>query len=311
LSEPAAPRRRPAREATTLARLDGRAWRRTTPVYEALGLTFCARLMGDDLADYLETILTPLRAPSGTVSAHRFSVLDEGERYQRRYAVYFDGLPIARTASEPMALVYVLWQLNRAVVEASNRWLLLHAAAAERDGAAVLLPAPMDAGKSTLVAGLTLRGFGYLTDETVAIDPPTARVDPFPKPLSIEMGSWEALAPLRPQLDARFARFSDEVWHVVPDAIRPGAAARACTARAIVSPRFEPGATTALEPITRAEAVMMLAEHAFNFPAHGAAGLDTLAALVRPCLCYRLTVGSLDDACDRVDEVMNHIVARV
>jgi HprK-related kinase A len=311
LSESATPRRRPAREAATLARLDARAWPRTTPVFRALGLTFDARLMGDDLADYLELILAPLRAPAGTTAAHRFSVVDDGERYQRRYAVYFDGLPIVRTPSEPLALVYLLWHLNRAVVEASNAWLLLHAAAAERDGAAVLLPAPMDAGKSTLVAGLTLHGFRYLTDETVALDPHTARVDPYPKPLSIEMGSWDALAPLRPQLDARFARFSDEIWHVVPDAIRPGAIAPACTARAVVSPRFDPGATTALEPISRAEAVMLLAENAFNFSAHGAAGLDTLATVVRSCECYRLTVGTLDDACDRIVDVMSRLEARV
>ncbi|HEX4490199.1 MAG TPA: hypothetical protein VH914_03250 [Acidimicrobiia bacterium] len=311
MSEPATPRRRPARESATLARLDARPWPRRTPVFKALGLTFDARLMGDDLADYLELVLAPLRAPAGIEAAHRFSVVDEGERYQRRYAVYFDGLPIVRTPSEPLALVYLLWHLNRAVVEASNDWLLLHAAAAEHDGSAVLLPARMDAGKSTLVAGLALRGFGYLTDEAVAIDPASARVDPYPKPLSIEMGSWDALAPLRPQLDARFARFCDDVWHVVPDAIRPGAVAESCTARAIVSPRFEPGATTALEPISRAEAVMMLAENAFNFSAHGAAGLDLLAGVVRPCECYRLTVGTLDDACDRVIDVVARLGARV
>jgi HprK-related kinase A len=311
LSDSATPRRRPAREAATLARLDARPWPRTTPVFRALGLTFDARLMGDDLADYLELILAPLRAPAGTVAAHRFSVVDEGARYQNRYAVYFDGLPIVRTPSEPLALVYLLWHLNRAVVADSDAWLLVHAAAAEHDGAAVLLPARMDAGKSTLVAGLTLRGLRYLTDETVAIDPSTARVDPYPKPLSIEMGSWDALAPLRPELDARLARFADEIWHVVPDTIRRGATADSCAARAIVSPRFEPGASTALEPISRAEAVMMLAENAFNFSTHGAAGLDTLATVVRGCECYRLTVGSLDDACDRVLDVMARLDARV
>jgi hypothetical protein len=125
------------------------------------------------------------------------------------------------------------------------------------------------------------------------------------------MGSWEVLSALRPQLDARFARFSDEIWHVVPDAIRPGAIAAPCTARAVVSPRFEPGATTALEPISRAEAVMLLAENAFNFSVHGAAGLDALAAVVRSCECYRLTVGALDDACDRIVDVMSRLEARV
>lgn len=290
-------------------------WSRATPQYRALDLAFRVRLMGDDLADYVEAMFSPLRtnprAPRTPVPEHVYSVLDEGERYQRRYAVYFDGLPLVRTASEPMALVYLLWHLNRAVVEASDRWLLLHAAAAEHDGAAVLLPAPMDSGKTTLVAGLVLRGLGYLTDETVAIDPVTRTVDPYPKALSIELGSWETLAALRPQLDARFARFSDEIWHVVPDAIRRGAAAGSSVPRVVVTPRFESGARTAIEPMSRAEAVMMLAENAFNFSAHKAAGLDTLAAVVRRCECYRLTVGALDDACDAVLGVVANLDARV
>jgi len=298
-----------------LVRLDAREWPRTTPQYRALDLAFTVRVMGDDLADYVEAIFSPLLAPPSDTRAavphHVYSVLDEGERYQRRYAVYFDGQPIVRTPSEPMALVYLLWHLNRAVVEASDRRLLLHAAAAEHQGAAVLLPAPMDAGKTTLVAGLTLRGFGYLTDEVVAIDPSTRRVDPFPKPLSIELGSWEVLAPLRPAPDARFARFSDEIWHVVPDAIRPGAAAGPSVPRVVVTPRYESGARTVIEPMSRAEAVMMLAENAFNFASHKAAGLDTLAAVVRRCECYRLTTGSLDDACAAILDVVSNLDVKV
>ena len=314
LSTSESPRRRPSREAATLARLDARTWPRQTPRYRALDLAFSVRLMGDDLADYIEHIFSSLRAGRGaspTEPAHVYSVLDEGERYQRRYAVYFDGQPIVRTPSEPMALVYLLWHLNRAVVEASNRWLLLHAAAAEHEGAAVVLPAPMDSGKTTLVAGLVVRGLGYLTDETVAIDLATRRVDPYPKPLSIELGSWETLPSLRPQLDARFARFHDELWHVVPDAIRPGAAAGPSTPRVVVTPRFESGARTAIEPMSRAEAVMMLAENAFNFASHKAAGLDALAAIVRNCECYRMTVGTLDDACDAILDVVSNLEAKV
>jgi hypothetical protein len=292
-----------------VGRLDERSWARVTPAYRALDLTFSLRMAGDDLADYVEMILAPLETDEP--AAHVYSVVDDGARFKSRYAVYFDGRHIVRTPSEPLALTYLLWHVNRAVVAESDRYLLVHAAAAAANGAAILLPAAMNSGKSTLVAGLVRRGFGYLTDEAAAIDPATTLVDPYPKAISIEIGSWDALSELRPALAARFDRFSDELWRVVPDAVRPGSIANRCPARLVVSPRFQPAAKTRLERISRAEGVLLLAEHSFNFASHGGAGLDTLAAVVRRCDCYRITFGSLDEACDEITNLAEALEAKV
>jgi hypothetical protein len=295
-----------------LARLNERSWPRVSRPYRALDLEFSVRTASADLSDYLESILEPLAAGRSAGRLQQvFSVVDDGERFKRRYAVYRDGQPIIRTPSEPQALLYLLWQLNRAVVTASDRYLLVHAAAATYGGSAILLPASMNAGKTTLVAGLVQRGFGYLTDEAAAIDPQTLMVDPFPKPLSIELGSWEALEALRPALDQRFMRFAEDQWYVVPDAIRPGAVAVPSEPRLIVTPRFEPAAKTTIEPMSRAEGVLMLAENSFNFASHKGAGLETLAAVVRKCTCYRLTSGSLEEACAEIMSAVDGIEAKV
>ncbi|MDQ1466201.1 MAG: hypothetical protein QOH10_616, partial [Actinomycetota bacterium] len=188
-----------------------------TRAYRGLDFNFALRLAGDDLADYVETILAPLA--TNEPARHIYSVVDDGPSYKSRYAVYFGGQRIVRTPSEPLILVYLLWHINRAVVAESDRYLLLHAAAGASNGSAILFPAPMDSGKTTLIAGLLRRGLGYLTDEAAAIDPATLDVDPYPKPLSIELGSWKLFNDLRPQLDDRFIRFADEQWHVVPDAV--------------------------------------------------------------------------------------------
>jgi hypothetical protein len=272
-----------------------------TGSYRALDLTFAVRMVGDDLADYLEPLLAPFATDEP--ARHIYSVVDDGSRFKNRYAVYFDGQHVIRTPDEPQALDYLLWHLNRAVVAESDRYLLLHAAVASYEGSAILLPAPMDSGKTTLVTGLVQRGFDYLTDEAAAIDPSTLAIDPFPKPLSIDSGSWDLFAHLRPTLEARFSRYAEERWHVVPDSVRPGSIAGPCAAGLVVSPRYEAGARTAMEPISRAAAVLMLAENAFNFASHRADALHTLARVVRDCDCYRLTVGSLDDACAEVARV--------
>jgi hypothetical protein len=283
---------------------------RVTPAYRALDFRFAVRTMGNDVADYLELLFAPLAstAPSNEPSSrHVYSVVDDGPRFKRRYALYSGGQPIVRTPDEPEIVAFLLWHLNQAVVAESDRYLLIHAAVASYHGSAILLPAAMESGKSTLVAGLVRRGCGYLTDEAAAIDPATQQIEPYPKPLSIDSGSWDVLAELRPALETRFLPYAHDQWHVVPDSVRPGAVARACSARLIVSPHYEAGVKTMIEPISRAQAVLTLAENAFNFASHRADGLNTLAEVVRRCECYRLTIGSLEAACD---EVMN-VAARL
>lgn len=66
-----------------------------------------------------------------------------------------------------------------------GRSLMLHAAAtADESGRALVLAAPSGTGKTTGSIGLGRR-WGYLSDETVVIDPQSLTIDPFPKPLSV------------------------------------------------------------------------------------------------------------------------------
>jgi hypothetical protein len=292
--------------------LDERAWPRLTPTYGALDFRFAVRMAGDDLADYVERIFAPFAtADPSEPHQHVYSVVDDGPRFKNRYALYFDGQPIVRTPFEPLPLAFLLWHLNIAVVAASDRYLLVHAAAASYNGSAILLPAAKDSGKTTLVARLVQRGCGYFTDEATAIDPVTLAVHPYPKPLAVEPGSWEVLADLRPDLDDRFLPFVRDQWHVVPDSIRPDAIAEPCPPRLIVSPRYEAGAQTSLEAISRAQAVLLLAENAFNFQSHKADGLRAFADVVSGCDCYRLTIGSHEDASDEVMRMVERLEVSV
>jgi HprK-related kinase A len=284
--------------------LNEREWPRVTRAYGAADLTFSVRAENDDVADYVEGLLASLTEP-GTAD-HCYSIVDDGARFKNRYALYFDGQPIVRTPFEALTVAFLLWHLNFAVVAASHRYLVVHAAAATHNGSAILLPAAPNSGKTTLVARLVARGYGYLTDEASAIDPVSLAVAPYPKPMVIERGSWEVLADLRTSLDDRFSQYTQDVWHLVPDS---DAVAEPSVANLVVSPHFDAGATTALEPITRAEAVLLLAENAFNFDSHKANGLDILAAVVRRCECYRLTIGANDDGSDAVMRVVERLGA--
>jgi hypothetical protein len=212
-------------------------------------------------------------------------------------SLYRDGRAIVRRAPAGLA-----------IEEAQNQ-LLLHAAAAERDGRVVLLAGPEGSGKSTLVAALVRSGLRYVTDETVAVELPGVTIAPYPKPIALDRGSLESLGDLSAAVPSTLATGLEQ--RLVPaQAIRPDAVASAGgVASLLVLPAYRPGRPTSAQSISRADAAIVLAEQAFNFRALGPGRVEAIAGLVRSCKCYRLDVGDLDAASRIVLELFDCAVA--
>lgn len=91
---------------------------------------------------------------------------------------------------EPRDLYFLTSEVTRQAIEArAGELLLLHACGvATADGEVLALVGPSGAGKSTAARALCRGDFGYVTDETVAVDDRGA-VLPYPKPLSLRDAS--------------------------------------------------------------------------------------------------------------------------
>jgi hypothetical protein len=213
-----------------------------------------------------------------------------------RYRVYLDGDGLVAAPDTDVVARYLLWHVNYEVITTSSDHLLVHAAGATIGGQAVALPGEMNAGKTTLVAGLVLDGFQFLTDELVALNVSTGLIDPYPRPLNIGHGSWEALAPLRPADRDHQDPIPRLVWHVEPTSIRPDAVAQTAALRWVIAPRFEPGAPTRLEPLSRPDAIQLLHRHSFNGQRVGSAGIRALVTAVSAARCARLINSDLASA---------------
>jgi hypothetical protein len=190
----------------------------------------------------------------------------------------------------------LLWHVNQQTTRhAAQTHTVLHAAAAALNGRGIVLPAPMESGKTTTVTGLVLDGFDYLTDEAAAIRPDDLHVEPFPKSLSIDEGSWGVLDSLA-ALDAGRMPFQ---WSVPVSRVADpgGRISGRVPVELIVFPRYEKDATTRLEPMGRAEAVLAMSRSTFHFVDAPERNLRTLAETARRARgCYLLTIGSLADA---------------
>lgn len=276
---------------------DGHQTRR----FVALGFDFAVRSSDPALGRYLDDLFGHLSVAGDAAHLYRFD--DRGAGQRPRIVVSLDGIRL-RAVSEPATgLGHLLWDVNRRVVEeAGPRHLLVHAAGAERDGGVVILPGPAEAGKSTLVTALVHAGLRYVTDEAVAVGLDDLLVHPYPKPLDIDAGSWPVLGHLAPPPDPDLAPYLVDQWHLAPTSLGTGTVASSAPARLVIAPAYRPAAATTLTPMSRSEAVVAMAEQSFNFARHGPRALQTLAALVRRCRCYRLSVADLDQACALVLE---------
>jgi hypothetical protein len=281
----------------------GTRWAHRTPRLRALGHDFVIATTNSGLGRYLDEMYAACvdeRSDATTVYA-----LVDGIPGQRPFALYVDGRLLVQSGDAAFVLSHLTWHVNQQVIHRTDDHVLLHAAAAARDGVSVMLPAAMDQGKTTLVAGLLLAGFDYLTDEAVAIDPATLDLLPYPKPLSIDEGSQQVLAELEPRTGRSVATYLAGQWHVGPQRIRTGGLSGRVAPSFVVFPRYVAGSRTRLEPLARAEAVPALMRQTFRLHRHGRRNFEVLTRVAARTRCFRLLVGDLDEACIRLARLVD------
>jgi hypothetical protein len=217
------------------------------------------------------------------------------------FRLFCDGEPVLGTGPAAQVLATLLWHVNaRTTQRPSANHLVLHAAAAVRDGRTIVLPAPMESGKTTTVSGLVQAGFGYLTDEAAAIHVDDLHVEPFPKSLAVDNGSWHVLEAMAPYDVGGMSR----QWQIPVSTLPTGSLAARSPVAFVVLPRFVPGSDTILEPVSRATAVMAMSASTFQFLDAPEGNLDVLARVATASCCYELTIGSLAHAVDLLDRLM-------
>jgi hypothetical protein len=280
-----------------------------SPRLRCLGFDWSILSNDSQLVDHVTRLYEPCIDGDGSSAAHRFILRRHGSPEFDSVSLYRDGGNILRRVSAGSVFARLVWEVNRGVVEQPERRLLIHAAAAERDGNVVLLAGPEGAGKSTLVTGLVRSGLRYVTDETVAVDVSDGTIEPYPKPIALDRASPRSLldldGALPPGLETTFDQRLVPARAIRGDAVAP----RGGRPRLLILPAYRPELATEARPIPRAEAAIALAEQSFNFRHLGPGRLDVVAEVVRACDCYRLDVGDLDEACRLVHELFERAVA--
>jgi hypothetical protein len=277
-------------------------WLWESPVLVALERHFRVRTDDPHIARYVDQIFGSLTATEPDVDPTAVSIIDVVTG-NRPYRLLLDGVDICGGDDLDSLMTFLHWRLNQLAIASTSTSVLLHASAVRRPDGVAVFPAESNSGKSTLAAGLVRAGFGYVTDEAVAIDPAHGRVEPFPKPISIDPGSWSLFADSAPSIEGAPDTFFRHEWHLDPRALRTTALDQidlAQTVSLVAFPRYQAGGPTTFEAMRPAEALLTLLRNAFNLATVGPPGVAALATIANEVPCLRLTIGDLDAAIDLI-----------
>jgi HprK-related kinase A len=216
-----------------------------------------------------------------------FTVRLEAGRPWRRYlrpAVTIAGdfvIPDAAPLPLAQGLLAAEMGMNLQMALGQRRFLLLHAAAVERDGRAIIMTGESGAGKSTLAALLQARGWRLMADEFVLVEPGTGLIHPFPRPISLKNAAIAVVDAALP--DARWGPMMMDtpkgaIRHLVPMASALAGAGQPARPVLLLFPRF--GEAAEQRPVGAGEAFVRLTQASTNYVGLGERGFATLTGLV-------------------------------
>jgi hypothetical protein len=252
--------------------------------------------------EFVELLFQDVPAPkSAPREVEVFSLTREGAQWE------FNGprLQGQRTATIENALTLLVAEVNIGALDLEPESLHLHAAAAAKDGRTVVIAAERGTGKSTTVAHLVSRGWGYVTDETVRLGADD-QVTGFPKPLSIKPGGRALVEHFRPWIvptdDA-----TDGSFGFVPIGSSGAEVANGGRPHLVILLRRNsaPGDAAAV-PVARrlhpADATVALMQETLDAERYGRAA-HRLAILAARSQCYELTLGTPEATVDEIESL--------
>ena len=221
-------------------------------------------------------------------------------RWFRRQAEFLiDGDAPFEPLPRDQAPAFLEWGLNWSIAASCHQWFTIHAASLEKNGLAVVLPAPPGSGKSTLCTALALRGWRLLSDELTLIDPTSLAANALARPINLKNASIDLIRAFEPTAvwgPETYDTAKGRVTHLQPPADSVKRMLETAQPRWIVFPRYKAGAEPLLTPRTKPQTFMDVAENAFNYSTLGETGFDVVGRLVDQCDCYDFTYSRLDDA---------------
>jgi hypothetical protein len=198
------------------------------------------------------------------------------------------------------------WAMNWCISTQAHQYLTLHAAVIEKNGHAVIMPAPPGSGKSTLCAGLVSQGWRLLSDELALISPENGRISPLGRPISLKNQSLDVIKRFAPGIvlnEVTHDTSKGSVSHMKVPSEHLARLDETAIPKWVVFPKYVHDAKAELTARSRADSMLELGRNAFNYSVLGLTGFEMLANVISASECYDFTYSRLEDAVAVFDQL--------
>ncbi len=203
--------------------------------------------------------------------------------------------PVGPVGEGNRALRRAYREVVRSFIHQRSDLVWLHAGAAAGAKGAIVFCAPWGHGKSTLTLQLYERGWSFLSDDVVPIDPTSQVAHPFPATPQMRMGPQTQL------VRSQVSTLPKTVVDLETDRVAHGGNGVAM----YVFPKYSKTDETFLEPISPAQCVGKLLENSLSFPENSDATIQALCHQVENTPAYELhfadPVQAIDQLLDKLE----------
>lgn len=228
--------------------------------------------------------------------------------FQRQARFCFDGRELFTRLPAYQAFTMLEWGLNWCIAAHCNEFLTIHAAVVERNGYAIVLPAPPGSGKSTLCTGLISRGWRLLSDELALLNMDSGMIFGMSRPINLKNEAIQVIQSFAPDLAiTRPVKNTSKgtVALVQPPASSVARRKEPAAPGWVIYPRYVPGAMSSLTQRSKASTFMHIAEQSFNYDTLHRKGFLALGTMIGQCDCFDFEYSNLDDAIQCFDQLTN------
>lgn len=198
------------------------------------------------------------------------------------------------------------WAMNWCISTQAHHYLSLHAAVIERNGCAVIMPAPPGSGKSTLCAGLVSRGWRLLSDELTLISLVDGLITPLGRPISLKNQSLEVIRKFVSGVvlnQVTHDTSKGSVSHMKAPAAHVERIEDRARPRWVIFPKYVPESRAELTPRSKANSMLELGRNSFNYTVLGLTGFEILADVISASDCYDFRYSQLEEAVSVFDQL--------